>query len=85
MLQEQPTKMLLSAHIIGIEIEQCLEENRYKTSDHVISQEPSIGNSPPPQLWGLYSPTLHFPISINTTALHLKKRSLKELRNDIVV
>jgi hypothetical protein len=44
-LQAQPTKMLLSAHLISIEIEYCPGVNG-KPSDYVIFGVPSLVNPP---------------------------------------
>jgi hypothetical protein len=38
---------------------------------------PCLATTPPPQLWGLYSPTLHFSISINSPNSPKKRKSTK--------
>jgi hypothetical protein len=51
MLQAQPTKMLLSAHLISIEIEL---RKWLKTSNHIISRALSL-RTIPPTLGALFS------------------------------
>jgi hypothetical protein len=38
-----------------------------------------------PQLWGLYSPTLYFCISMNSPALHFKKKEPNFIREDFTL
>jgi hypothetical protein len=54
--------MLLSTHLISIDIEHHPGENRLKTSDYITSQATSLEDPPPPIL-GLYCPDLHYSIS----------------------
>jgi hypothetical protein len=60
--------MLLSAHLISIEVEQGPGENDKKLRSPYLGTIP--WDLPPPPLWGIYSPTSHFSISINSLRLY---------------
>jgi hypothetical protein len=69
MLQGQPTKMLVSIYLISIEIKQRPGKNSKNFRPHHFSSTLSWDNPPPSKLWGFYSPSFHFFISINSPVL----------------
>jgi hypothetical protein len=69
-LLTHPTKVLLSEHLISVESKQRPGENgKNLRSHHFLA--PSLGTLL--ELWGIYSPTLLFLISINSPPLHFEK------------